>query len=163
MRIATVLILALVLAACGGEDNAGAADGVTEALKERADPAERNLVKIRDAVVKFYAEKKTAPQSVSDLAGFGGGPDELEVSDDYADIGFTFTAQALKFDAQGKLTRGWFLASPKGTSEAPKVRMNGVTGEYEYILKNQDWTAAEEDHGWAPGEQPNPDENLTTE
>jgi hypothetical protein len=158
-----MLLLVFMLCACGGEGNNDTGDGISEALKERAKPAERSLTKLRDAVVKFYAAKKEAPRSVNDLAGYGGGPDDLETSDDYADIGLTFFSSSLKFDAQGNLARGWFLATPKGTSDALQVRMNGVTGGFEYLRKGEKWKAAEEDEGWAPGEKPKPDEDLTTE
>jgi hypothetical protein len=158
-----LLLLMFMLAACGGEGNTDAGEGITEAQKDRAKPAERNLVKIRDAVVKYYAANKEPPQSVSDLDKFGGGPEDLVTNDDYADIGFSFISHSLRFDENGALTRGWFIATPKGNSDALRVRLNGVTGTFDYTRKGGDWPPAEEDKGFAPGEKPKPDEDLTTE
>ncbi len=150
MRLASIiLLLACLLAACGGAQN-NQADSTDHALQERAKVAEQNLVRIRDAVVKYYAREQTAPTSVSDLEGLGGGPEELAVSEDYADVGYTFVAASLKFDDAGKLVRGWFFATPRGNSDALQVRMNGVTGAFEHLPKGSQWTAAEDDEGWTP-------------
>jgi hypothetical protein len=134
----TVLAILLVLTACGGANSVAESP---DSLRERAKPAERNLVLIRDAVVKYHEANGAVPQSVSDLEAFGGGPEDFEKSDDYADIGYTFVADGLKFE-NGKLTRGWFLASPRGNREALQVRMNGVTGEFEYLPSGEQWKPA---------------------
>lgn len=155
MRVVLLFLFSVcLLSACGGND---AANGANDAsAQDRAKPAERNLVKIRDACVKYYENKKAAPESTSDLEGFGAGEKDLEITEDYTDLAYSFFG--LKFE-DGKLTRGWFFASPK-TQDALQLRMNGVTGKYEYLPKGQKWQAAEEDKGWAPGEEPKEEKGV---
>lgn len=148
------LFSALLVAACGGNDAANG--GNQAAAADRARPAERNLVKIRDACVKYYENKKALPESTSDLEGFGAGEKDLEITDDYTDLAYSFFG--LKFEA-GKLVRGWFFASPK-TPDALQLRMNGVTGKYEYLPKGEKWQPAEDDKGWAPGEEPKEEKGV---
>ncbi|MCC7509536.1 MAG: hypothetical protein IT464_09190 [Planctomycetes bacterium] len=152
MRIVSVFLLFVVLVAgCGGGANT-VAEATDSDLRQRAKSAEGNLERIRDSVLKYYAAKKAPPHSVSDLESFGASEKDLIPTEDYADIGYAFFS--LKFDAAGKLVRGWFLATPKGNSNALQVRMNGVSGKFEHLPKGETWTAANEDEGWAPGEEP---------
>jgi hypothetical protein len=135
-----------MFAACGG-DNAPE-DNSDDALKARARIAEVNLTRIRDAVVKYHGEHGEIPMSVTHLNGFGGGENELEPSDDYADIGYAFFN--VKFE-DGKMTQGWFIATPVAGSGALQVRMNGVTGEFDYVPQGEDFGRAPSD---PPDNQP---------
>ena len=145
MKISALFLcsLTLLLAACGGDDVAGSGPG--GALKARAKVAEVNLARIRDAVVKYYEKHQEVPMSVTHLEDYGGGEQDLEASDDYADIGYAF--YNVKFDDSGKMIQGWFIATPVADSGALKVRMNGVTDEFDYV-------AQEEDFGPAPSTLP---------
>lgn len=138
----------LLLAGCSSDDVAGDSGGD---VKARAKVAEKNLTRIRDAVLKYHTEKKEVPMSVTHLEDYGGGEGDLEPSEDYADIGYAF--YSVKFDDDGKMTQGWFIATPVSESGALKVRMNGVSGEFDYV-------AQEEDFGPAPSTLP---ENTPSE
>lgn len=141
MRLASVFLLfALLSVACGNDPapNAG-----PEELQQRAKPAERNLVRIRDAVVAFYAARGTEPISLDELTDYGSGPRNLEPSEDYSDLGYSF--YALKFSDEGELEQAWLMATPKGGSDALQVRMNGVTGTFEYLPAGERWGPAAED------------------
>lgn len=140
MKLPALFLCAMLplLAACAGDG--AAADGSPDNLKARAKVAEVNLARIRDAVVKYHKEKSEVPMSVSHLEGFGGGESELEPSEDYADIGYSF--YSITFDSDGKLTQGWFIATPVAESGALKVRMNGVSGEFDYVEQAEDFGPA---------------------
>jgi hypothetical protein len=140
MRSAVVfLTLICLLAGCGGAADNGA--NKAEVLKDRARPAEANLVKIRDALVAYYKKNGKAPESVSDL---GIKDDEL-ANEDYSELGYGF--YNLKFDKDGKLAQGWLIATPMADRDALKVRMNAVTGEFDYVGKDEDFGAAPSDNG----------------
>ncbi|MCG3181984.1 MAG: hypothetical protein ICCCNLDF_00021 [Planctomycetes bacterium] len=148
MKTAALFLLSIcLLAGCGG-DNTPAGDG-GDPLRERAKAAEVNLVKVRDAVAAYYAKHNKAPESVSDLAAFGIKEAEL-ANEDYSELGYAF--YNLEFDPAGKLTRGWLIATPMADREALKVRMNAVSGEFDYTGRDEDFSAAPSDNGW--GNQP---------
>lgn len=140
MKLSVVFLssILLLLSACGGGENASADSGGSK--QDRAKVAEVNLTRIRDAVLKFYEAKKEVPMSVTHLEDYGGGENDLEPSSDYADIGYAF--YSVKFDDQGKMTQGWFIATPVLESGALKVRMNGVTGEFDYVPQEDDFGPA---------------------
>lgn len=138
MKITALCLLALLLTACGGDASAGGSRD--DGLKRRAKVAEVNLARIRDAVVKYHAARGETPMSVTHLEGFGGGESDLEPSDDYADIGYAF--YSLKFGDTGKLSQGWFIATPVAKSGALQVRMNGLTGEYDYVAQDGEFGPA---------------------
>ena len=143
MRLATLgMACVILLAACGG---ANAPAGNTDAeLRDRARPAETRLVEIRDAVVAYFAKNKKAPDSVSDLADVGITNEKL-ANEDYSELGYAF--YSVEFDAAGRLKQAWLIATPMDGRKALQVRMNGVTGEYDY-------TAAGEEFGPAPSDPP---------
>ncbi|MCA8911913.1 MAG: hypothetical protein KDB82_09425 [Planctomycetes bacterium] len=139
------LALALLLAACGG----GNAEAEKNAeLHKRAEVAERNLVKVRDAIVAYYKKNKKAPETMDDLADFGAAEKDLEVNDDYSELAYTFLPQSLEFDDSGKLTRCWLIATPISKTGALQVRMNGVTGNFDYVAADEDFGPAPDDEGW---------------
>lgn len=142
MRMIPLFLFVLLLAACGGEDKP---DSTEDGLKTRAKVAELNLVKIRDAVVAYHEKHGKKPESVSDLDDFGAGLTALAASDDYADLGYSFYNVEFK---DGKLARGWFLATPMLNKGALKVRMNGVSGNFDYVPHDQDFGQAPDDNGW---------------
>lgn len=143
MKIVASFLLLLTLAACG----AGGPNSLEQEqiMNASAKVAERNLTKIRDGLLSYHKKHNKAPESVDDLATVGAGPEQLEASEDYADLGYSF--YALKFDASGKLTQGWLIASPRGDRKALRVRMNAVTGEFDH-------TKPDEPMGVAPGDKP---------
>jgi hypothetical protein len=128
MRLCATFLLLLTLAACGS-------GGPNEQQKEQqmqasARVAERNLQKIRDALLAYHRKHGSVPQSVDDLAAFGAGPEQLEPSDDYADLGYSF--YSLQFNGDGTLKQGWLIASPRADRDALRVRMNAVNGAVDY-------------------------------
>ena len=129
--------LVMLLAGCG--DDAGP-DGQSEALKLRARVAEVNLTRIRDAVVKYHKQHGEVPGSVTDLKDFGGGESDLEPSEDYSEIGYSF--YSVEFDESGKMTQGWFIATPVADSGALQVRMDGVSEELDYVPQGEDFGPA---------------------
>lgn len=144
MRTAALFLLSIcLLAGCGG-DNTPAGDG-GDPLRERAKAAEANLVKVRDAVAAYYARHNKAPESISDLATFGITEEQL-ANEDYSELGYAF--YNLRFDEGGKLTQGWLIATPMADREALKVRMNAVTGEFDYVNKEEEFGTAPSDNGW---------------
>lgn len=142
MKIVASFLLLLTLAACGaGGPNSQEKEQVMQAS---AKVAERNLVKIRDGILAFRKKHGKSPESVDDLAGVGAGPESLEASDDYADLGYSF--YNLQFAEDGSLKQGWLIASPRGDREALRVRMNAVSGEFDH-------TRPGEPLGVAPGDK----------
>lgn len=141
MKQLSLFLFAIVLLAAGCGGNSDADNGV-DPLKQRAKVAEKNLRQLRDAVVKYHEKNGEAPQSVSDLNGFGGAEADLETNDDYSELGFSF--YSLEFE-DGKLTQGWFMATPMADTGALQVRMNGVTGEFDYMPQGEDFAPAETD------------------
>lgn len=126
------------LAACGaGAPNASEREA---AMKASASVAEVNLKKIRDGIVAFHAKNQKVPASIDDLAPFKAGPDALEPSDDYADLGYSF--YNLEFDDAGRLKQGWLVATPRGDRTAMVVRMNAVSGEFDYTQPGEPLGAA---------------------
>lgn len=154
MRTAALFLLSVfVLAACSPENKAPGNALTDPEMLRRASVAERNLVKIRDAVVAYYARNRKKPEFTDELAAFQAGPKDLEAGEDYdAELGYGFLN--LKFDDAGKLVRGWFFATPRSTSDALKVRMNGVTGRYDHVPKGEEFSKAPDDEGWSEGELP---------
>ncbi|MCC6463823.1 MAG: hypothetical protein IT463_00630 [Planctomycetes bacterium] len=150
MRTTVFLLcfLFLVLAGCGGGNSANA---TPDEMKQKASVAERNLVRIRDGVVAYYGKYQKAPATVDDLSEFKAGPSDLEKDENYADIGYLFVSHSLKFDDKGKLTQGWFIATPPLDCKCYKVRLNGVTGEFDYTAPDKD---LEEAPGALPGGSP---------
>lgn len=138
MRLLSVFLLIALLAACGN-GNEDSAPGAGE-LRERAEPAERNLERIRDAVLAFHKARGMEPISVDELADFGAGPTNLEPSDDYSDLGYSF--YSLRFSEEGEMEQAWLIATPKVGSEALQVRMNGLTGNFEYLPAGEAWGRA---------------------
>lgn len=139
---ALFLTLICLLAGCGGDNQT--TDG-GDPMRERAKAAEANLVRVRDAVAAYYAKHQKAPESVSDLAAFGIKESEL-ANEDYSELGYAF--YNLEFDQAGKLSRGWLLATPMADREALKVRMNAVSGEFDYVGRDEDFGRAPSDNGW---------------
>ncbi len=130
--------LCLALAGCGpGAPNASEREA---AMKASAGVAEVNLKKIRDGIVAFHAKNQKVPDSIDDLVPFKAGPEALEPSDDYADLGYSF--YNLEFDAAGKLKQGWLVATPRGDRTAMVVRMNAVSGEFDYTQPGEPLGAA---------------------
>lgn len=142
MKITAAFLLLLMLAACGrGGPNSLEKEQVMQAS---AKVAERNLTKIRDGILSYYKKHQKSPMSVDDLVEFGAGPEALEASEDYADLGYSF--YALEFAADGSLKQGWLIASPREDRNALRVRMNAVSGEYDH-------TRPGEPMGIAPGDK----------
>jgi hypothetical protein len=143
MKALLAFLLLLTLAACGpGEPNSLEKE---QMMQTSAKVAEGNLAKIRDGIIAFYKKHQKAPESVDDLAAFAAGPEQLAASEDYADLGYSF--YNLQFDDDGKLKRGWLIASPRSDRNALRVRMNAVSGEIDY-------TKPGEPLGAAPGDVP---------
>lgn len=138
MRLITPLLLLLLLAACGGKEPTP--EEKEAAIKAAAKVAERNLVKIRDGVLAYYRKNGAAPESMDNLADFGISDDKLEASDDYAPLGYHF--YSLDFSKDGAMTQGWFEASPMAGRKAYRVRLNGVTGEFDYADAEAEHTPA---------------------
>ena len=141
MRLASLFLLsALLLAACSPENKAPG--------NSLSDPE-----MLRRAAVAFYARHKRLPEFSDELAEFKAGPKDLEASDDYdAELGYGFLN--LRFNADGKLERGWFFATPRGNSDALKVRMNGVSGNFDHVRNGEPFLRAPDDEGWKEGEAP---------
>jgi hypothetical protein len=162
MRLAPLFLLSLLLlVACSPENKAPGNSLSDPEMLRRAAVAERNLVKMRDAAIAYYARHKRLPEFSDELAEFKAGPKDLEASDDYdAELGYGFLN--LKFSADGKLERGWFFATPRGTSDALKVRMNGVSGNFDHVRNGEPFLRAPDDEGWKEGELPaNKDKGIT--
>ena len=143
MRTAVLfLTLVCLLAGCGGgnENVANAQD----ALREKAKPAEENLTRVRDAVVKYHKEKGEVPRSVTHLGEVGLKEASL-ANEDYSELGYAF--YNIAFDDQGKLVQGWLIATPMADRDALQVRMNAVTGEFDYVGKGEDFGTAPSDNG----------------
>lgn len=136
-------ITCMLLGACGGDT---AADSGDEALKNRAKVAEANLVLIRDAVLAYHKKNKLPPESITDLDAYGAAESDLDINDDYSELGYTF--YNLDFDEAGKMTRGWFIATPISKTGALKVRLNGVSGNFDYVPQGEEFGPAPDDEGW---------------
>lgn len=136
MRLAAFAVFLAMLALAGcrrGVDNApipGADITQDASLKAAAKVAERNLLKMRDGVLTYFKKNMHAPESIDELEPFGAGCSSLEASDDYADLGYSF--YSLDFNIDGSMKVGWFIAAPKADRKALRVRMNGVTGDFDY-------------------------------
>lgn len=143
LRLSFLFVAAVSLASCG----AGAPNSQQrqEAMKVSAQVAERNLVKLRDGVVAYYKKHQQAPVSIDDLESVGSGTATLEASEDYADLGYNF--YKLDFSPDGTLKQGWFLASPRGDRKAMRVRMDGVSGAFDYTPPGEEMGAAPGDNG----------------
>ena len=145
------LSMAMLLAACGGGENA---EVVQEAeLQKRAEVAERNMLKIRDAVLAYHKKNKKAPEHMGELAEFGAAEGDLEINDDYSELAYGF--YNLSFDADGKLERAWFIATPVSHTGALAVRLNGVSGNFDYVKEGEEFGAAPDDEGWGNSPPPN--------
>ena len=141
MRTAILfLTFACLLAACGGGN-----EGVNaqDALRERAKPAESNLVKVRDAIVAYHKKTGEIPRSVTHLADVGLKEEDL-ANEDYSELGYAFYKLVFEGD---KLVQGWLLATPMGDRDALQVRMNAVTGEFDYAAKGEEFGQAASDNG----------------
>jgi hypothetical protein len=144
MRLATLgLACVILLTACGGAN--APVDNSDDARRGRAKPAEKHLVEIRDAVVAYYAKHGKAPESITDLAAVGITDAKLADSEDYSELGYAF--YSVEFHADGKLKQAWLIATPMTGRDALNVRMNGVTGEFDY-------TGPGEEFGPAPSDPP---------
>jgi hypothetical protein len=142
MRLATLCLACLILlSACGGA-NAPAGNNY-DVLRDRAKPAETQLVAIRDAVVAYHGRHKRVPTSVSELEEFGISASKLAESEDYSELGYAF--YSVEFDGSGKLKQAWLIATPMTGREALQVRMNGVSGEYDYTPAGQEFGPAPSD------------------
>jgi hypothetical protein len=136
MRLATLgFAFVILLSACGGA-NAPVANNDDAAMRERARPAEKHLVEIRDALVAFYAKHKKKPGSMSDLADVGLPLTKLAGNEDYSELGYSY--YSVEFDPDGKLKQAWLIATPMSGRNAYTVRMNGVSGEYDYTAPGQE-------------------------
>lgn len=145
MRLATLgLACVILLAACSGGENSPV-DNSDEALRERAKPAEKHLLEIRDALVAYHGKRGKVARSMSELAEVGLTLDKLAGNDDYSELGYTYFS--VQFDGAGKLKQAWLIATPMTGRQALTVRMNGVTGEFDY-------TAPGEKLGAAPSDPP---------
>jgi hypothetical protein len=144
MRLATLcLACVILLVGCGGAN--APVDNSDDARRERAKPAEAHLVEIRDAVVAYYAKHKKVPTSMTELEEVGISPAKLADSEDYSELGYAF--YSVEFDADGKLKQAWLIATPMTGRDALNIRMNGVTGEFDY-------TPPGEEFGVAPSDPP---------
>jgi hypothetical protein len=145
MRLATLgLACFILLAACGGGNDVSPAD-MMDSMRARAKPAEKHLVEIRDALVAYHGKHNREPESVSDLADVGLPLSKLAGNEDYSELGYAF--YSVSFGGDGKLRQAWLIATPMKGREALTVRMNGVTGEFDY-------TAPGERLGAAPSDPP---------
>ncbi|MBX3474934.1 MAG: hypothetical protein KF754_11170 [Planctomycetes bacterium] len=143
MKIVASFLLLLTLAACGaGGPNALEKEQI---MQSSAKVAERNLQKIRDGILAYHKKHQKSPKSVDDLSEVGAGPENLETSEDYADLGYSF--YAVEFAADGTLKQGWLLASPRADREAMRVRMNAVNGEVDLTKPGDAMGAAPGDRG----------------
>jgi hypothetical protein len=139
MRVGLLFLLfSALVCSCGGGSDSGAADNSD--LRQRAEVAERNLTRMRDAIVEFRRTQGRAPGSVDDLAENGL---QFEPSDDYADLGYSFIH--VSFDDDGELEEAWLIATPRGDSNALRLRMDGVKGTFEYFTKEEEWRPAPRD------------------
>jgi hypothetical protein len=142
MRHLSCGLLVLLLAACGGGPNEQQKE---EAVQASARVAERNLVKIRDAVLEYHRKNGTAPERMDDLAAFGVSAENLEPSENYADLGYML--YKIAFNKDGTMTSGWFQATPMEGRNALRVRLNGVTGKFDYAKSDEPYAEAPADNG----------------
>lgn len=138
MRILPLCFIFLFLAACGDAEG----DAKPEGSLVSTEFAEQNLVMIRDACHGYFEKNGRPPEHMGEIVGFGVTLESLS-NDDYSDEGYEFSL--LEYDLDSNLTSGWFFASSKGSSSANRVRMNGVTGEFDYVPNGQRWQPAKED------------------
>ncbi|MDC1142435.1 hypothetical protein OAU50_05040 [Planctomycetota bacterium] len=139
MRFLPLCFLLLFLAAC---NDTGNEETTKTSARKSAQEAEVNLLKIRDASLEFWVKFGRPPAAMSDLTEFGMTEDTLN-GEHYSDIAYGFGK--LTFDDVGKLLAGYFWATSKGSSEADNVRMNGVTGEYDYVPSGQPFGSLKEE------------------
>jgi hypothetical protein len=144
MRLATLgLACVILVAACGGPN--APVNATDDELRERAKPAEAHLVEIRDALLAYYAKHKKVAMSMTHLEEVGLTSAKLADNEDYSELGYGF--YSVEFDADGKLKRAWLIATPMTGRKALQVRMNGLTGEFDYA-------AADAEFGPAPSDPP---------
>jgi len=134
MRVFSAVLLLFALAACGKAEPTP--EQKQAAMQDAARVAERNLVKIRDKVVEYRRKQGVAPENMDQLEALA-----LESSDDYAELGYHF--YNVEFDKDGAMTQGWFMAAPIVGRKALRVRLNGVTSEFDHAN-------ADDDHNPAP-------------
>ncbi|MEE9312202.1 MAG: hypothetical protein V3V10_07280 [Planctomycetota bacterium] len=137
MRFLPLFFLLFFLVACdGGNSGVQAELGPRDKTKE----AQPNLVKMKEASKKFWAKNKAAPTEVPDLVEFGI-TEKLLSGANYSDIGYGFGE--LTFDDKGKLTNGFYWANSKTGGDS--VRLDGVTGEFDYVPSKTDFPSLHKD------------------
>ncbi|MCC6575613.1 MAG: hypothetical protein IT462_17675 [Planctomycetes bacterium] len=126
---AALVFVVVLFAACS--DEAGKAAAREAALKAQGKTAAANLKTIRDAALKYCAERKAPPEYMDQLAEFGAGS---LVKDDNYSTEFGYGFEGLKY-ADGKFSAGRFFATPMEGKSAPDVAMSAETGEVSYKFR----------------------------
>ncbi|MDH5642402.1 MAG: hypothetical protein OEY28_14020 [Nitrospira sp.] len=139
-KTVVVLLFVALLAGCG---SGGAGASGPDDLKKLAEPAEYNLKTILEAAKAYHAKHNKPAEYIDELAQFGADHRNFKQSEYYS-IEFGYGLYQFEFDNDGKIVKGWVIATPEAGKKALTIRLNAVNGEFDYTQPGEEMKRLEQ-------------------